>query len=295
MSGTTCRPGLKPRGIYPPVTTGRGLFSLSLLLLCLLTACNQGDNTAANVAVSIESEDVEYSSFESYMRHNIDSTALPLEPKVMGQLFDQFVDEHLLTRLAGERGMETPEEAPVDQRRALEFLLRNVELETDVDAEVRRFYESRQEDYQRPESVQLEQILVYERGEAVRARQAVVAGEDFSEVAARFSQVPVAQGEQGRLAHGDLPESFADAIFALGEGEVSEIFAADYGFHIFRVVERFPAEQTPLEAVSDEIRRTVERRLLDEAVAGFINEARERYNVEIHLSNFPFDYQGRYR
>ena len=33
---------------------------------------------------------------------------------------------------------------------------------------------------------------------------------------------------------------------------------------------------------------------LDEIVAGFIYEARERYNVVVFPSNIPFDYQGDY-
>jgi hypothetical protein len=263
-----------------------------LLCLLVLLGCPGGKTTPSDVAVDIDGEHMRYSHFESYVRASVDPEVLPLGPKVLEKLFDQFIDEQLLIRLAADRGL--PVDAGVDQRDALAYLLRSTEVTAGLDAEVAAYYEEHREEYQRTERVQLEQILVYERGEAVRAEQALAAGEEFADVAARFSQVPLQQGDQGRLAHEDLPSAFADAIFALEPGEVSAIFTADYGFHIFRVAERFPAEEVPLEAVAGEIRRLVERRLLDEAVAAFIEEARGRYDVRIHLSNFPFEYRGTY-
>ena len=40
-------------------------------------------------------------------------------------------------------------------------------------------------------------------------------------------------GPQGVLARGDLPERFADAVFALEEGAFSGVLKAEYGFHVF--------------------------------------------------------------
>ncbi|MCP4200705.1 MAG: hypothetical protein GY769_02070, partial [bacterium] len=121
-------------------------------------------------------------------------------------------------------------------------------------------------------------------------------GEDFGQVAARFSQEPNSQlgGDQGRLAREDLPVAYADAIFDLAPGEVTDIVSADYGFHLFQVVERYPAEVAPVEEVAPAIRQVLERQRVDETVASFVDEARERYNVIVFPSNIPFDYQGDY-
>lgn len=271
-----------------------------LALAALLPGCRR-HAIGTDVVATIEGEEMRYSEFEAYLRDNVDSSDLPLDRDVLEKLFDQFLDERLLGRLAVERGLTGVERGPdgeprVDHRRAITYLLHQARPRPPGDAEIAAYYAAHREDYRRSESVRLNQILVHERENAVAARQALLAGEKFEDVAARYSQVPIAHlGDGGgRLTRDDLPEAFADAIFELEPGEVSDIFAADYGFHLFQVVERVPADEVPLEEVVGEIRRLLERQRLDDLVASFLDEARRRYNVEVHPANFPFDYRGSY-
>ena len=194
---------------------------------------------------------------------------------------------------AAERGLVGPE---VDQRQAVAFLLRGQPRPDWTPAQLRAYYQAHIRDFERGEEVHLRQILVRDRAEAEEALQALAGGEDFSQVAARFSQAPNAQmgGDQGRLSREDLPSSYAEMIFDLAEGDVTDIVGADYGYHLFQVVARYPAEVATFDEVADEIRRTLERKHLDEIVEGFIQEARERYNVTVFRDNIPFDYQGEY-
>ena len=275
----------------------RHLTVLAVLLASALVAggCRQ-PAIGTDVVVTIDGEGISYSEFESYLRDNVDASYLPLESAVLDELFDQFLDERLLVRLAAERGFDSETAALVDQRTAVTYLLRQADLEPWSEAEIAAHYQAHKQDYQQPESVRLRQILVYERQDADAVQQALAGGEDFTQVAARFSQVPMVDlGDgAGRLTREDLPEAFVDSIFELEPGEISETFAADYGFHIFQIVERFPAQEVPLAEVAGEIRRILDRQRHDELVARFISAARERYNVRIHTSNFPFDYRGSY-
>lgn len=269
-----------------------------LAFAALLPGCRR-QAIGTDVVVTIEEEDVHYSEFEAYLRNNVDSSDLPLGQSVLEKLFDQFLDERLLVRLALDRGLSDASaegEPRVDQRAGVAFLLRRARPRPISAAEVEAYYEGHRDDFERPESVRLNQILVDRREDAEAALDALARGEDFEQVAARFSQVPVAHlgGERGALTRQDLPEAFADSIFELAEGEVSEVFDADYGFHLFQVVDRYPADRIPLEEVEDQIRQVLESRRLDELVASFVEEARGRYNVEIYLSNFPFEYRGFY-
>ncbi len=286
-----------------PVQTLRHLAAWATAVLALavaLAGCRK-PAIGTDVVVSIDGEDVQYSEFESYLRDNVDSSDFPLGRSVLDQLFDQFLDERLLIALALERGLggeaaDTADQNDVDQRTAISFLLRQARAESWREEEIAAYYEAHKEQYQRPESVRLQQILVHDRQDAEAAQEALMAGEDFARVAARFSQVPMAHldGDGGRLAREDLPVAFADSIFELEPNEISEVFTADYGFHIFQVVERFPAEEVPFAEVAGDIRQVLERRRLDELAASFIAEARGRYNVRIYRSNFPFDYRGSY-
>lgn len=268
----------------------------ALAFSLLLTGCRR-QVIGTDVVVTLEGEDIHYSDFESYLRDNVDSSDLPLEQGVLEKLFDQFLDESLLVRLALDRGLDGEAGVSrVDQRAAVAYLLGREHPRPIAAAEIAAYYEAHKSDYERPESVRLNQILVDRREDAEAALKALSQGEAFEDVAARFSQVPLAHlgGDGGALTRQDLPEAFAESIFALDEGEVSEIVDADYGYHIFQVVERFPAQQIPLEEVEDSIRQILERRRLDELMASFVDEARGRYNVRIHLSNFPFEYRGFY-
>ena len=258
-----------------------------------LASCRQPPAIGADVAVRIDGEEIHYGDFEAYLRQNLDGTDSSLDSEVQSQLFDQYLDAQLLIRLAIERGLVEP---GVDHRQAMAFLLRDDSRRHWTEAELRAYYLAHQSDYRRPEEVHLRQILVSDRDDAEQAQRAIAAGEDFAEVAARFSQEPRAYlgGDQGRLARDDLPSAYVDAIFELAPGEVTSIISADYGYHLFQVVERYPAEILPLEEVSAEIGSILDRRRLDELVEGFVLEARERYNVVVFPANFPFDYQGDY-
>lgn len=253
-----------------------------------------------DVVVTVEGDEIHYSEFESYLRESVDSSDLPLGRTVLDQLFDQFLDERLLVRLAMDRGLPGGEPADgtarIDQHFAITFLLRQEPAPRLSEAELLAHYDAHREEYQRPASVRLHQILVQERPQAVAVIEALDRGEDFAEVAARFSQVPIRPlgDEEGRLAREDLPEAFADLIFELEPGTISGIIDADYGFHIFEIVERLPASDVPFDEVAGKIRQVLERRSRDALVVSFVEESRRRYNVRIHLSNFPFDYRGFY-
>ncbi len=259
----------------------------------LLAGCPQPPAIGVDVAVRIHGEEIRYDQFEAYLRDNVDSTDPSLEGEVQSRLFDQFLDEQLLTRLAVERGMVEPGS---DLRDAVGFLLEGFPREGWTDSRLQAYYQAHLSEYRRPEEVHLRQILVADRETAEQALGAIAGGDDFGQVAARFSQEPNAQlgGDQGRLAREDLPTAFAGAIFELEPGEVTGVVAADYGFHLFQVVERFPAKLLAFEEVADSIRGVLERQRVDEIIAGFIEEARERYNVTIFPANIPFDYQGDY-
>ncbi len=144
--------------------------------------------------------------------------------------------------------------------------------------------------------MRLRQILVEDRVTAERARREIAAGADFGEVARRLSRDPGASagGDQGELAREDLPPPFADIVFGLQPGEVSEVLAADYGFHLFQVSERLPAEVPPLESVAAEIRRVLAGRRADERLRTLVAEARNRYTVAVYDRNLPFTYRGNF-
>jgi peptidyl-prolyl cis-trans isomerase C len=274
---------------------------LAFLAVLSLAGKGCGDRAAPpapDVAARIgENEEVRYSEFESYLESTVGDGESVLASNVLSQLLDQFLDERLLVRLAVDRGLLRSGDGRSARRRAIDALLREGLREEPTPAEVEAWYRRHRQELARPERVRLRQILTEDRAAADRALQEIQAGADFAEVARRLSREPGAAsgGYQGELSREDLPPAFADVIFGLEPGEVSPVVPADYGFHVFQVLDRAPAEVVPLEQVREEILGRLRRERADRLLARLVTEARGRYNVVVHARNLPFDYVGSYR
>ncbi len=75
----------------------------------------------------------------------------------------------------------------------------------------------------------------------VSIKQKLINGEDFSEVAKKYSESPDAAegGNLGFISKGSLSElSFEEKAFSLQPGQISEPFQTRLGFHILNVIER---------------------------------------------------------
>jgi len=260
-------------------------------------ACRPEATAPASDAVArIGGEDLSYPDFAGYVERQLGERGSALGSDVLSGLFDRFLDERLLAALAAERGL-VPDGAP--PRRAVETL-----LETEADAaagptatEVAAHYEAHRDEFSRPERVRLRQALFEDRPSAERARAEIAGGDAFADAARRHAREPggVPGGLQAELARDELPTAFTDTIFRLRPGEVSAVIEAEYGFHIFQVVERLPAAEVPLAEARAEIARRLTRERADARLAELVAEARGRYNVTVLERNLPFNYQGRYR
>lgn len=264
------------------------------LTLCL-AACRGEPASAvsADVVARLGPEEVRYPQFEAYVAATVGDDDDLLPSGVLTRLFDRFLDEELLIRLAVERGVAAP---GASRRQALDALLAGELGPGPGEPEVTSYYQGHRDSFARPERVRLRQILVEDRESAERVRAEIAAGADFATVARRVSRDPSAGagGLQGELSRADLPQAFAEVIFALAPGEVSRVIEAEYGYHLFQVTERLPAEVVPLAQARDEIARQLKRERADRLLTSLVGEARDRYDVEVYARNLPFDYEGVY-
>lgn len=272
---------------------------LLLLLAGLLmsgAACQQAEPPAPDLVVRIGEDEVRYGRFEEYVKRTAGDGETVLAGDVLSQLFDQFLDEELLVRLSVDRGLAKDGTTAASRRRAVDALLA-ADLKEPGAEEIAAYYQAHREEFARPERVRLRQILTEDRATAERALRELGRGVDFAAVARELSRDPSAAsgGFQGELAREDLPPGFGDVIFSLQAGEVSRLVPAEYGFHIFQVVSRSPAEIVPLEAAGPEIAERLRQERADRLLGELVGEARRRYNVEVHHRNLPFEYRGSYK
>ncbi|HEV2855965.1 MAG TPA: peptidylprolyl isomerase [Thermoanaerobaculia bacterium] len=276
------------------MTVGR----LAPAVLLLLTACQRSAPPPAPDAVArIGETEVRYSEFESYIARTAGETGGVLGSGVLSELFDQFLDERLLERLAVERKLVRNAAGAAASRQAIDALLTEGLRQEPGPGEVARYYQAHAQEFSRPERVKLRQILTEDQATAEKALKEIAAGTPFEEVARRLSRDPGAAsgGYQGELTRADLPPAFAEVIFNLRPGEVSRLVPADYGVHIFQVVERQPAEVVPLEQARGEILGRLREERADRLLQSLVQDARRRYNVVIYERNLPFGYEGSYK
>ncbi|HEX3553341.1 MAG TPA: peptidylprolyl isomerase [Thermoanaerobaculia bacterium] len=271
-----------------------------VFLFFFLAACQRQPPPAPDAVARIGGEDLRYADFAAWLKRNGSDADGVLASDVLSQLFDQFLEERLLVRMAIDRKLVREARGAVGQRAAIAALLasgREPAAGEAQEADIVRYYEAHRQEFARPERVKLRQILTQDRATAERALKEIAAGADFQEVARRLSRDPgaAAGGYQGELSREDLPPSFAEVIFGLQPGEVSRLVPAEYGFHIFQVTGREPAQVIPLAAARSEIRGKLRQERADRLLQSLVREARTRYNVSVYGRNLPFDYEGSYR
>lgn len=284
-----------PARTLPDAVTGIAVVGIALIGIA---GCGPAGEPAApaDAVARVGSIDLSYEEFSAYVERQVGESGGALPSDVLTGLLDRFLDEQLLALDAAERDLTDAGAPPGVAAEALMEWLASQDLGVTA-ADVEAYYAEHREEFERPERVRLHQALFDDREAAERARTAIAGGEPFAEVAARLATEGSGAGGltlPGELARDELPPSFAEVIFRLEPGEVSEVVEAEYGFHLFTVRERMPAAVLPLADARDEIRRHLESERADRRLAEMVAAARRRYNVIVFGRNLPFNYQGRY-
>lgn len=92
---------------------------------------------------------------------------------------------------------------------------------------------------------------------AQEAYSKIRAGEDFSQIAATYSEDMISAkkgGDLGWVKEGSIDEHFSKTVFNMKEGDVSEPFETPFGFHIVALTEAPQVVKQPLKAVAGDIR-----------------------------------------
>jgi peptidyl-prolyl cis-trans isomerase C len=262
----------------------RWLSCVAAVLALGLVACAREDRA---VVARVGGDPVLFADFEAYVRTEAGDDWMGLPEEVLRRLFQQFLDEHLLARLARDEGIAA---ASADRVSALAGLREKLRAEPVGDDEVRLYIEAHPEELRRPERLVLGQLLLPDRKTALEAWGRVRSLGDFDATAREMSDRPgvVYGGYTDDVSRQDLPPEFRDALFALPPGEVSGVIEADYGYHLFHVREHRPEEVLPFEAASRDVAARLERDHADRAIGDMLAKARRRFPVEVLDWNLPF-------
>lgn len=193
----------------------------------------------------------------------------------------RYYDEHAAQFLA-------PEQAKVEY-----VLLDAAAVEGSVQLnpdEVRAYYEQNRARYLTPEQRRASHILIELPANATAEARAAArdkaqalykqlqGGADFAELAKAESQDPGSApsgGDLGLFTTTMMTKPFADAAFALKEGEISEPVESEFGYHIIKLTEIRPGSQRSFDSVRSEIEAEIRKqqsaRRFAEAADSFSN------------------------
>ena len=153
-----------------------------------------------------------------------------------------------------------------------------------VPAEVERLYAEHAAEFQEAERVRVLQIVVSDRDEALQLREKLRQHpQTFGDVARKSSIGPEGKngGDLGYIARGaGFPEVF-DACFTMPLNAISEVTPSPYGFHIFKVTERRPAQKRTLDQARSEITEKLAREKRGRAQADYLRVLRARAKIKV--------------
>lgn len=161
------------------------------------------------------------------------------------------------------------------------------------DEELRAYYEENVDRFQEREKVQASHILVKveetdtdaDKAEKLlrikNVREEIVLGADFAEKAREVSDCPskAQGGDLGFFDRGSMVKPFADAAFAMKEGELSDIVETRFGYHIIKLVDRKPPRTLPFEEARQHIVAEFEQARQQEMFGALMNELREKAEI----------------
>jgi peptidyl-prolyl cis-trans isomerase C len=167
-----------------------------------------------------------------------------------------------------------------------------------TDEEIKRFYTDNPDKFQQPEQVRITHILLstknLESGEVLppdlqaikkqkiekvlaRAR----AGEDFAKLIKEFSEDVKQPNGEYTFGRGQMPPELEAAAWSMQPGKISDIVTTVYGYHIVKLMEKFPSKIIEFDKVREKIKESLLQEAVQKAIPDYIKSLQKEANVQI--------------
>lgn len=160
--------------------------------------------------------------------------------------------------------------------------------------EVEKYYNEHKTEFVRPEQVALREIVVSTDGKkesqipelkkkAETALKRVKDGEDFGEIAKRFSDGATKDqgGYLGMYKKGELSKELEGTVFKMKKNDLTDVLETKQGFLILQVLEHFDEGQQSVDKVTNEIMSHLYDQRMEPGVREYLKTLREQSYVVI--------------
>lgn len=239
---------------------------LVVAIFCLAFIGCSGDGQIATVD-GRKITRAEFDAFVKFKRLN------PQESEKLQRIADQYIEREALAAAVEKQALLDKDllQAELNEFRKEMLISRYFEkfLKDKVSEEaVRNYYNMHASDFE-TRQVRVAHILIRmnkKMSEAERQAKLTIAqeafskirsGEDFAEIAQRYSEDKVSAkkgGDLGWIKQGGIDKQFSKVAFELEQGSVSEPFETPFGYHLLKVLEAPRTVKRPFETVAGDIR-----------------------------------------
>lgn len=229
-------------------------------------------------------------------RHLLLAEAARLNISVTDREVDEVIAQRKADRLKDATAEPDPLTADVvrartkDQLTIERLLLREVAARVALGPDdTKNYYDQHPEEFKLGEEIRVSQIVVLKRDpvdlEAKKqadALRVMLNRTDFAKLAREQSAGPeaVKGGDLGWFGHGMMPPEF-DVCFQLHKGQISSVIETQYGFHIFKLMDRRDGQVLPFNDVEHRIALKLQRAAVEKAQVAYVERLRQKAGVKI--------------
>lgn len=132
-------------------------------------------------------------------------------------------------------------------------MLKNISVTED---EIEDYFNQNKEMFKRPLSARASHILVNSEEEAIKIKEELNNGLEFSKAAKKYSSCPSKEigGDLGEFTKGSMVPEFEEAVFSMDVDTISDPVKTPFGYHIIKLMSRTNPSDVTLKDVKDKVK-----------------------------------------
>jgi peptidyl-prolyl cis-trans isomerase C len=272
---------------------------LPIVFLVIGGACERrmpaSGESHSPVLARVNGEELTKREFDRFLPEDYDNT---LTVEEMRDYLDRWVNTQILYDKALESGVKvSPDvEARLQQYKkdlvAEQFVQKVLEQRAVVSAaEIQRFYDAHRDEYEK--EYRVSHILVNTPEEAEKVRS-LLGTRSFEYLAKEYSVDKHSDvgGDLGYLSRGNMIPEFEGVIYGMKVGDVSDVIASEFGYHIIKVTDirdtQSAFEYTDIaEQIANDLTLQKRQAVYDSLVASLRRRAKIEYTDEAKKLGLP--------
>ncbi|HME41765.1 MAG TPA: peptidyl-prolyl cis-trans isomerase [Syntrophorhabdales bacterium] len=276
----------------------RKVFILFCFVL-LLFGCGKKED--GKVLATIDGEKITLEEFNKELdRIPANMKMLVLTQSGKQSFLDRYVVKRLLMEEAKKANIEKDKDfqdrlSDIREQLLIETLLKK-KVATNInpsEQELQDYYEKNKEKFKTGQEVDTRQILVKTEKEAREIRAKLDKGEDFADLAKRYSIDPSAKatgGEIGFHAKGTLVPEYEAVAFKLTKvGQISAPVKTQLGYHIIQLQGIKPPAYTPYEEVKEFIKQRIAQERQNEVLEKYVTDLKSKAKITVNAEMLKSD------